>query len=125
MKRKRESIEDYLETILILRERNGQVRSIDIVNELGYSRPSVSVAMKKLREKNFIRMDADRWITFTPDGEKFAVEIYSRHRILNDFLVGIGVDPEIAASEACLIEHDISEHTFSKIRALVEKGMKG
>lgn len=110
-----ESAEDYLETILMLRERLGEVRSIDIVHELGYSKPSISVAMKRLRENGYIHMDADGFITLNPEGEKIAERIYTRHRMLKKFLISIGVNEKTAAIDACKIEHDLSEETFQKI----------
>ncbi|MCI2106992.1 MAG: metal-dependent transcriptional regulator [Intestinimonas sp.] len=112
-----ESAEDYLETILVLHERLGQVRSIDIVNELGYSKPSISVAMKRLRENGYILMDHDGYITLTDAGRTIAQRIYTRHRLLTAFLVHLGVGKETAASDACKIEHDLSDESFDKIRA--------
>ena len=103
MKKSHESAEDYLETILILRERNGNVRSIDIVNEMNYSKPSISIAMKKLKAEGLVEMDLNGYITLTGPGEEIAQRIYSRHRLLEKFLTAIGVDPETAAEEACRI----------------------
>ena len=94
-----ESAEDYLETILILFERNGQVRSIDIVNEMNFSKPSISIAMKKLRENGFIRMDVNGLITLTDAGREIAERIYSRHKLLTRVLVAIGIDEKKAADE--------------------------
>lgn len=110
-----ESAEDYLETILILMERNGQVRSIDIVNEMNFSKPSISIAMKKLREHGFIRMDVNGLITLTQEGREVAERIYSRHKLLTSVLVAIGVDGRKAAEEACKIEHDIDDETYDRI----------
>jgi Mn-dependent DtxR family transcriptional regulator len=110
-----ESAEDYLETILILYERNGQVRSIDIVNEMNFSKPSISIAMKKLRENGYINMDVNGLITLTGEGRAIAERIYSRHKLLTKVLVAIGIDEEKAASEACKIEHDIDDETYEKI----------
>ena len=87
-----ESAEDYLENILILRERNGNVRSIDIVNEMNYSKPSISIAMKKLRTEGYVEMDLNGYITLTESGEEIAQRIYSRHQLLENVLVAIGVD---------------------------------
>lgn len=89
-----ESAEDYLENILILRERNGNVRSIDIVNEMNYSKPSISIAMKKLRTEGYVEMDLNGYITLTESGEEIAQRIYSRHQLLENVLVAIGVDQE-------------------------------
>lgn len=107
-----ESAEDYLETILILSEDSSHVRSIDIVNKLGYSKPSVSVAMKKLRENHLIEIDASGAIHLLPEGRAIAERIYERHRLIAKFLIQLGVDPKVATQEACKIEHDISQDTF-------------
>ena len=112
-----ESAEDYLETILILKERQGMVRSIDIVREKDFSKPSVSVAMKRLRENGYIAMDAEGYLTLLPPGEEIAQRIYTRHKLLTEFLVSLGVTPEVAAADACKIEHDLSDETFEKIVA--------
>lgn len=110
-----ESAEDYLETILILKNRLGQVRSIDIVREMNYSKPSISIAMKRLRENGYIEMDAEGYITLLPPGLEIAQSIYARHQLLTDFLVQLGVSPETAAIDACKIEHDISQETYQKL----------
>ncbi|MCR5619506.1 MAG: metal-dependent transcriptional regulator [Lachnospiraceae bacterium] len=112
-----ESAEDYLETILVLFERNGQVRSIDIVNEMNFSKPSISIAMKKLRENGYIRMDVNGLITLTDEGREIAERIYSRHKLLTKVLEAIGIDEKKAEEEACKIEHDIDDETYEKIRA--------
>ena len=112
-----ESAEDYLERILMLRLKNGTVRSIDIVRDLEYSKPSVSIAMKRLRENGYIQMDADGLITLLPPGEEIASRIYDRHQLLTQFLVQLGVSPDNAAADACKIEHDISEESYEKIKA--------
>ncbi len=114
-----ESAEDYLETILILKERTGQVRSIDIATKMNYTKPSISVAMKKLRENGYIEMDKDGFITLTPSGLAIASNIYERHKLLTDFFVALGVNEKTAAEDACKIEHDLSEETFEKIKAHV------
>ena len=110
-----ESAEDYLETILILKNRLGQVRSIDIVREMNFSKPSISIAMKRLRENGYIEMDAEGYITLLPPGLEIAQNIYARHRLLTEFLIQLGVSPETAAVDACKIEHDISQETYQKI----------
>ena len=115
------SAEDYLESILVLKERLGMVRSIDIVRELGYSKPSVSIAMKRLRENGYIEMSADGYISLLPPGEEVARRIYTRHRLLKDFLISIGVSPETAESDACKVEHDLSDETFACIRSFAER----
>ena len=116
-----ESAEDYLESILMLKERLGVVRSIDVVNELGYSKPSVSVAMKKLRENGYIEMDHEGYLTLTEAGMAVADRTLTRHRTLTKFFVSLGVDPEIAAVDACKVEHDLSPQTFDKLREHVER----
>ena len=115
------SAEDYLEAILSLRTRQGNVRSIDIANELNYTKPSVSVAMKKLRESGYIQMEPDGSILLLPEGEKIAQRIYERHRLLTDFFIHLGVDPEVAAADACKVEHDLSTETFEKIKEFAQK----
>ena len=117
-----ESAENYLEAILRLREANGMVRSIDIANHLGFSKPSVSVAMKKLRESGYIAMDEDGLISLCPAGEEIARRIYERHQLLTEFFTRLGVDPEVAAADACKVEHDLSEETFQKIKEHAQKG---
>ena len=111
-----ESAEDYLETILVLKQRSGEVRSIDIVNEMHFSKPSVSVAMKKLRENGYIEMNKDGYIHLTDLGHKVASNVYERHTLLTKFFVMLGVSEEVAAADACKIEHDLSEETFLKIK---------
>ena len=111
-----ESAENYLETILTLKQRLGLVRSIDIANELQFSKPSVSVAMKKLRENGYIEMDSEGFITLLPPGEEVARRISERHELLTEFFVRLGVSREVAAADACKIEHDLSEETFQKIK---------
>ena len=111
-----ESAENYLETILVLHERLPHVRSIDIVNELGFSKPSVSVAMKGLREKGLITMDSDGYITLTESGLEIAEMIYERHKLLSGWLTWLGVDPKTAAEDACRIEHVISKESFEMIK---------
>ena len=108
----RESGEDYLEAILMLQKRNGQVRSIDICNELGFSKPTVSVAMKNFRENGYITMDEDYLITLTEKGKAIAESVYERHVVIAKFLSAIGVDEKIALEDACKIEHDLSDETF-------------
>ena len=100
-----ESAENYLETILVLKERKGLVRSIDIANELEFSKPSVSIAMRNLRENGYVSVDAGGFITLLPAGQEIAERIYERHRLLTKWLTGLGVDPAIASEDACRIEH--------------------
>ncbi len=107
-----ESAEDYLEMILMLRERSGQVRSIDIVNEMGYSKPSVSIAMKKLRENGYIRVDENGFITLEQPGHEIAVQMYDRHQTLAKILMAAGVGEGTAIKDACRIEHVISDESY-------------
>ena len=111
------SAEDYLETILKLQKQKGQVRSIDVVADMHFSKPSVSVAMKKLRESGHVRMDDNGLLTLTEDGLAIAQRIYERHQILTQMLIALGGDQETAAEEDCKIEHDLSDGTFEKIKA--------
>ena len=115
-----ESAENYLETILVLCNKGGQVRSIDIVNELEYSKPSVSVAMKNLRENGYIEIDENGCITLTPEGRKIANTMYERHVLISDWLISLGVDPKTAIQDACKMEHDMSEKSFLAIKKHIE-----
>ena len=115
------SAEDYLETILILNGKLSSVRSIDIVNETGYSKPSISIAMKKLREKSLITMDKFGMIELTKEGLDLAESVYKKHCCLRDFFLAIGVDEKTAQEDACKIEHEISEKTFECIKTISEK----
>ena len=111
-----ESAENYLETILILQKRNGAVRSIDIASELEYTKPSVSVAMKNLRENGYIEMDKLGHITLSETGLAVAMSVYERHTALSNFLIAIGVCEQTAREDACRMEHIISEETFEAIK---------
>lgn len=111
-----ESAENYLETIYMLHKRKGAVRSIDIVNELSFSKPSVSVAMKNLRNNGYVEMDADGYITLLPPGLEIAQRIYERHTFLSAWLASLGVDPTVAAEDACRMEHVISAETFEALK---------
>ncbi len=119
----RASAEDYLETILLLTKKTGMVRSIDIVEEMGFSKPSVSIAMKKLRENDFILMSNDGCITLTEKGEEAAKNVYDRHSTLYDWLVSIGVNAKTAAADACLMEHILSEEAFEAIKRQHERAI--
>lgn len=110
-----ESAEDYLEMILMLTEQKGAVRSIDIASGLSVSKPSVSFAMKNLREDGYIQMDRDNYITLTDKGLEIAQRIYDRHKAITAFLVKLGVDENTARVDACKIEHDISPETYTAI----------
>lgn len=109
------SAEDYLETMLMMKEKHGYIRSIDVANELDVTKPSVSYAVKRLRENGYITMDETGLITLTDSGMKIASQIYERHKLLTKYLVGIGVDEKTASEDACKIEHDISEKTFDAL----------
>ncbi len=115
-----ESAENYLETILILKNKNGAVRSIDIANELGFSKPSVSVAMKNLRENGYIEVDSSGYITLLDSGRQIAEKIYERHTTLSKWLVSLGVDTKTAAEDACRIEHIISSESFEAIKKIAK-----
>ena len=114
------SAEDYLESMIILKEKNGYVRSIDIAGFLGVTKPSVSNAMKRLREEGYIEMDKTGLITVTEKGMEIADKIYTRHKKLTDFFVALGVDPDVAEDDACRIEHDLSDETFDAICRHIE-----
>ncbi len=114
-----QSAEDYLEAILIIKERKGYVRSIDVANQLDVSKPSVSYATKRLRENGYITFNEDGMISLTESGLEIASKIYTRHKVLSDFFVRLGVDAEVAAEDACKIEHDISSESFDKLCAFV------
>lgn len=116
-----ESAEDYLETILMLQEKKGSVRAIDIAVEMGFSKPSVSVAMKNLRENGYVSVDQNGHIRLEPPGLAIAERIYGRHRTLTSLLVSLGVDPAVAAQDACKIEHDLSEESYQKLRTLADQ----
>lgn len=120
-----ESAENYLETILILSNRLGNVRSIDIVNELNYTKPSISVAMKNLREKEYIEMDSTGYITLTDKGRRIAESVYERHTTLSEWLVSLGVDRTTATEDACRIEHVISAESFEAIKNRQKKSADG
>ena len=116
-----ESAEDYLERILILQERNKEVRSIDIAHDMGFSKPSISVAMKKLKEAGLIVIDDNGFITLTKEGHVIADKVYERHCVLTKVLTSIGVSEEQAEKDACKVEHVISEETFNAIKEHIEK----
>lgn len=111
-----ESAENYLETILVLQKRNGHVRSIDIVNELEFTKPSVSVAMKNLRQSNLIEVDENGYISLLPEGQRIAEEIYDRHTFLTQWLMSLGVSPAVADEDSCKIEHVLSTESFLAIK---------
>lgn len=111
-----ESAENYLETILVLSQRQSFVRSIDIANELSFSKPSVSVAMKNLRQNDLILVNEEGHISLTPSGLAIAAKVYERHTLLSDMLIALGVTPSVAAEDACRIEHVISDESFLALK---------
>ena len=116
-----ESAENYLETILVLQRRNGNVRSIDIATELDYSKPSVSVAMKNLRENGYIEVNSDGEITLLEKGREIAEKMYERHQVIAKALIALGVEESVAYEDSCKIEHDISIESFEKIKTYLIK----
>ena len=116
-----ESPEDYLEAILVLSRELGNVRSIDVANYLEYSKPSVSVAMKRLRENGFVKLDEHGNLILTGSRLSIALKIYERHLVISQFLISIGVDEAIAKKDACRMEHVISDESFEKIKQLSHK----
>lgn len=117
----RESAEDYLEAILILKGENGNVRAIDIAHHLGFSRPSVSIAMKNLRENGYITVTDAGFIYLTDAGAEIASRIYERHEFLSAWLQSLGIDEKTAAADACKMEHDISADSFAAIKKYVHE----
>jgi len=113
-----ESPEDYLEAILVLSRQLGNVRAIDVANHMGYSKPSISVAMKRLRENGYVTLDDHNNLILTGSGLSIALKIYERHLVLSQFLISIGVKEETALKDACRMEHVISDESFEKIKQL-------
>ena len=116
-----ESGEMYLETVLILSQKMEHVRAIDISEEMNYSKPSVSRALKILRENSYINVDKSGYITLTKSGAEVAEKIYERHQVLSEILIKLGVDPEIATEDACRMEHVISDASFAAIKKSIGK----
>ena len=110
------SAEDYLEAMLMMQERHGYIRSVDVAAELGVTKPSVSYATKRLRESGYISMAEDGHITLLPPGREIAERIYERHRVLTSLLTALGVDPAVAREDACKVEHDLSVESFDAIK---------
>lgn len=119
--RHNKSSEDYMETILLLSRKLPVVRSIDIATELNYSKPSVSVAMKNLRENGCIVVSQAGFITLTEKGMQIATSVYERHQVLSDWLISLGVDPKIASEDACEMEHQISDESFQAMKKFIEE----
>ncbi len=116
------SAEDYLEAMLMMKEKHGYIRSVDVAEQLGVTKPSVSYATKRLRENGYITMDRSGFITLTDSGMEIADRMYSRHKALTEFFISIGVNPVTAREDACKIEHDISQETFDALCAHAERG---
>jgi Mn-dependent DtxR family transcriptional regulator len=111
-----EAVENYLETILILSQKQPDVHAIDICSYLGYSRPTVSIVLKKMKEDGLVLVDGDNHITLTPEGKEVAVRTYDRHTTLTDFFIYLGVNRDTAAEDACKVEHDLSDETFRLLK---------
>lgn len=120
-----QSAEDYLEAILILKNQKGAVRSIDIAVHMNYSKPSISRAVSLLRENGYIVVDKDGYITLTDAGMEIASRIYERHELIRKWLIKIGVPEEVAAQDACKMEHDLSVVTFERMKAYIQKTLEG
>ena len=114
-----ESAENYLESILMLSKKLPVVRSIDVANELGFKKSSVSIAMKNLRESNHITVTKEGYIYLTESGKEIAEMIYERHQLLTSWLIKLGVDPKVAEEDACRIEHDISKESINAIKKAI------
>ena len=112
--------EDYLEAMLMLKEKNGYIRSIDVAGLLGVTKPSVTYTTKRLKEKGYITMDKDNYITITESGMKIAESTYDRHKMLSAFFIRIGVDEETAKEDACKIEHDLSPSTYEALCKFID-----
>ena len=117
----KESAENYLETVLVLYRKNGFVRGIDVANELGFAKPSVSVAMKHFREEGYVTVDSDGGIVLTEKGLEIAERVFERHQVIARALMAIGVDEKTAFEDSCKIEHDISDQSFGKIKEFLER----
>ena len=124
LNKRHESIEDYLETILELSKVNPIVRSIDIAQAMNYSKPSISIAMKKLKEKHYIIIDDNGYITLTEMGLTVAKSVLEKHEIISKVLIKLGVNEEVAYKDACRIEHDLSDESFQKIKEFYLKNIK-
>ena len=121
----KESAENYLEAILMIKKKKGSARSIDVASTLGFSKASVSVAMKNFREEGYITLDEDGSLSLTPKGEEIATRMYERHSLIAQILIKLGVSEAQAFEDSCKIEHDLSEESFNKIKAYAkEKGIK-
>ncbi len=117
----KESAENYLETILILSKKHGSVRSIDVANEMNFTKASISIAMKRLRENEYITVETDGTIVLTNKGKVIAKRVYERHQLIAKILISLGVSEEVAYEDSCKIEHDLSQESFEKIKEFYEK----
>ena len=117
----KESAENYLEAILMIKKEKGNVRSVDVANHLNFTKPSVSVAMKSFREEGYVTMDNDGSINLTQKGMEIAEKVYERHEVIAKALIALGIDEEVAYEDSCKIEHDISQQTFDKIKEHLKK----
>ena len=120
----KESAENYLEAILMLKKKNGYVRSIDIAHELNFSKASVSVAMKNLREEGYVTTDSDGGLDLTPKGMEIAENVYARHDLIAGALIALGVNEKTALEDSCKIEHCLSQESYEKIKKYVEENLK-
>jgi len=120
----KESAENYLEAIMVLKEQYGYVRSIDVANHLGFAKPSVSVAMKALREEGCVETDENGYLSLTKKGTEIASRIYERHNVIARTLINLGVSEEVAYEDSCKIEHDISDESFQRIKEFLERHRK-
>ena len=120
----KESAENYLESILVIKNQKGFVRSIDVANHLGVSKPSVSVAMKSFREEGYITVDEDGGLDLTEKGLNIAMSVYERHEVISKALIALGVSEETALDDSCKIEHVISEESFLKIKEFLNSKNK-
>lgn len=119
--RTEESAENYLETVLLLSRKNGKVRSVDIARERGFSKPTVSIALKKLVQKGYVEINADLAVVLTQDGRRIAEKIYERHRLITQLLMKVGADEQMAEENACRIEHVITSELFAVLKKYVEE----
>lgn len=116
--------EDYLEAVLMLQKKNGMVRSVDLARHMGFSKPSISHAVRVLRDGGFLTMDEDGYLHLTDAGREVAEKIYERHRFFTNNLIEMGVDPETAEADACRIEHVISDESFQKLKDAIKRNNK-
>ena len=120
----RESAEDYLERILMLNKSMGQVRAVDIANLMNFSKPSVSIALKKLRQNGYVNIDGGGYITLTESGLEIAERVFERHRLISQLLRALGVDEQTAKEDACRVEHDLSVESFEAIKEYCRKNLQ-